>query len=69
MTEASLVSFDAHRVRKYLDGSIKGFLNDPPDSSFQAGFLAAVCIIYREALNNTTDDRITLCERLVKEAP
>jgi len=64
---AEIVGFDAHRVRKYLDRAITGFIKDPPDSDYQAGFLGAVCVIYREALNNTTDDRISLCERMLKE--
>lgn len=46
----NLVEFDAHKVRKYLDRSINGFINDPPDSVYQKGFLAAVLIIWGEAL-------------------
>jgi len=65
---ADVIDFDSMRVRKYLDHAINGFLNDPPDSEYQAGFLGAVCVIYREALNNTTDDRITLCESMLRAA-
>lgn len=66
MTNDTIIDFDAAKTRRYLDLCIDGFINDPPDSDFQAGFLGAVVVIYREVLGKTKDARLDLCERLIK---
>lgn len=53
----NVISFDAYKVRTYLDSTINGFLNDPPEGNFQKGFLSAVIVIWEEALGKTKDAR------------
>lgn len=63
---ADLISFDAERVSRYLDELFAGYLNDPADSDYQRGFLAAALTIYREALGRGfTDDRLKLLDAQV----
>lgn len=60
---SNVVSFDAERVRRYLDDSLLGFMKDPPDDEYQRGFLAALVLIYSEALG-TTNAVIEACDRM-----
>jgi hypothetical protein len=53
---ADIISFDAERVSQYLESLFAGYLNDPADSDYQRGFLAAALVIYREALGRGVDD-------------
>lgn len=63
--KTDIIEFDAHKVRNYLDQSINGFMNDPPDTDYQRGFLAAVLIVWKEALNKGDDARIPILEGLL----
>lgn len=63
----ALISFDVERTAKYLEGVFAGFLNDPADSDYQRGFLAAALVIYREGLGRGyTDDRLQLLDEQVR---
>lgn len=62
---ADVVELDARRVGPYVSSAIDGFLNDPPDSPFQRGYLAALVAIYKEALGrDKSDARLIAAERL-----
>lgn len=58
----NIEEFDAHKVRNYLDKTINGFMKDPPDTNFQKGFLAAVLVVWEEALGKTEDGRVKKLE-------
>jgi hypothetical protein len=63
---ADLISFDAERASKYLESIFAGYLNDPADSDYQRGFLAAALVIYREGVGKgTSDDRLKLLDAQV----
>lgn len=63
---AKLISFDAERASRYIESALSGFLNDPADSDFQRGYLAALLTLYTEGLGKGLDDgRIALLERQV----
>lgn len=63
---AELVSFDAERASRYIERAFGGFLNDPADSDYQRGFLAALLTLYREGLGKGEgDDRLALLDRQV----
>lgn len=64
---ADVIEFDAQKVRKYLIRAIEGFINDPPDSDYQCGFIDAICVIYREALGIEGDARVDLCDRMTRD--
>lgn len=40
--------------RGYLEDVMQGFINDPPSSEFQRGYLMAILAVYAEALNAST---------------
>lgn len=61
-----VVSFDAHKVRRYLDQAINAFFRDPPDSPSQRGYLSALVCVYREALGKS-DDRLDAADRMTFE--
>lgn len=65
-TTAKLIAFDEARARRYITEAVTGFLQDPPDSDFQRGFLAALLACHDEALSKREEDsRITAARRLV----
>ena len=43
-----IVSFDVEKASRYVDQALHGFMNDPPDSDYQRGFLAALLVVYEE---------------------
>jgi hypothetical protein len=47
---ADIITFDAGKVRRYIEESLRGFVNDPPDNDFQRGFLEALIVIMQEAV-------------------
>jgi hypothetical protein len=58
---------DARRLDRFIMDAIVGFLNDPPDSDFQTGYLAALTVIYREGLRRGHDDaRLLRAEEICK---
>ena len=61
----NIIEMDAHRVRDYIARALDGFLNDPPVTVYQQGFLAALCVVYKEACGKTKDARLEACEHLV----
>lgn len=63
----SVISFDAERTRRYLEDLFAGYMNDPADTEYQRGFLAAALVIYREALGKgADDDRLKLLDAQVR---
>ena len=49
----------------YVATAIDAFLNDPPDSDFQRGYLAALVAVYKEAIGRpAADARIIAAEKL-----
>ncbi len=46
--------------RGYVKKAIEGFINDPPDSEYQRGFLASLLCLYREALEMPLNDKILI---------
>jgi hypothetical protein len=63
-----IIDFDDWRVAPYLVQTIEGFLNDPPDTPFQRGYLAAVVCVYREGLGRgIADARLIAAQRLIQE--
>jgi hypothetical protein len=62
----NVIEFDGERTRRYLNGVFSGFLEDPADTDYQRGFLAAALVIYREALGaGAEDDRLKLLDAQV----
>lgn len=61
--------FNEAKTRLYLEQMIRSYMMDPPDSAFQAGFLAAVVSIAREAMGRDHDFRLQACDRLIADAP
>ena len=45
-------------VQSYLDECFSQFRDDPPDSQFQRGYLAALVAVYTEALGLVVSDDI-----------
>ena len=62
----NILDFNERGVGAYVIEALEGFLNDPPDSDFQFGYLSALCAVYREALNGQKDARLIACERILK---
>lgn len=63
---ADVIDFDGAKVAPYILAAIDGFLNDPPDSEFQRGFLAALLVTYREGIGRgASDARLMAADRLV----
>lgn len=52
----NVVSFDAEKATRFVDRALIGFLNDPADSDYQRGYLAALLAIYREGLGKGAHD-------------
>ena len=44
------------RIEKYLDRVLEGFVDDPADSEFQLGYLAALKEIYFELTGRTREE-------------
>lgn len=59
-----VVSFDAIKASRYILNAILAFGNDPVDSEFTAGYLAALIDVYRDGLGHD-DDRVTLIAKTV----
>jgi hypothetical protein len=67
---AEIIDFDALRVEPYLEGLFRGYLNDPADSDYQRGYLAAALDIYSECLRRGDgDDRIGLLQKQIRVVP
>lgn len=45
------------QVKAYVKAAIEGFENDPPDTNYQEGYLAALKVIWSEALHMPNWDR------------
>lgn len=63
---AEIIDFDAIRIEPYLEGIFRGYLNDPADTDYQRGYLAAALDIYREGLRRHDDDRLTLLDKQIR---
>lgn len=62
---AELVSFDAGRASRYIERAFAGFLDDPPDTNYQRGFLAALLALYTEGLGKgAVDARVALLDEM-----
>lgn len=58
---SNVISFDAEKASRYIEQALAGFINDPADSDFQRGFLAALLTVYEEGLGKGAgDDRLTI---------
>lgn len=61
----NVISFDAEKASRYIEQALAGFINDPADSDFQRGYLAALLIIYEEGLGKgADDDRLSLLRKM-----
>lgn len=63
---ANVISFDDSRAVKYLNTVINGFMNDPPDSELQEGYLHAVLCLYEEGLGKG-DSRVDHLNKLMED--
>ena len=67
MSGAAIIDFDSARIAPWLVRAIEGFLNDPPDSDHQRGYLAALLCVYQEGLGlGKTDERMIVAQRLLQ---
>jgi len=58
---AEIISFDAVRASRYIEQAFAGFLNDPVETEYQRGYLAALLTLYQEGLGKGQhDDRMAL---------
>jgi hypothetical protein len=58
---SEIVSFEAHKARKFIEEGLLLSYGDPPDSDYQRGFEAGIASVYAECLNGPADDdRIAL---------
>ena len=64
---SDIVEFDAMRVRRYLIAALRSFANDNPDTQYQRGYLAALCAVYREALNGGSDNDLLIGEAILEK--
>ena len=63
---SDVIDFDGARLAPLLLQGIVGFLNDPPDSYWQRGYLGALLWAYREGLGRgLEDDRLKMAEALL----
>lgn len=63
----NIVSFDAEKTSKYIEQALAGFINDPPDSDFQRGYLAALLNMYEEGLGKEFGySRVTILYNMLK---
>ena len=53
------------KIGRQLRLGILAYLDDPPDSEFQRGYLAALLDLYRDCLEREGDDRVRLAAKLV----
>lgn len=57
------ISFDAERTARYAENVFEGYLDDPADSDFRRGHLAAMLNLYRETrAKGLGEDRLSLLE-------
>ena len=64
---SNIISFDAEKATRYIEQALIGYLNDPADSDYQRGYLAALLNIYEEGLNKGAgDDRLPLLLQMVR---
>lgn len=65
---AVIKDFDSHRVAPYLERAIEAFLNDPPDSDYQKGYLAGILAVYQEGIGRKTvkDARVIAAHKLTR---
>lgn len=61
----NVIDFDGYRIAPFLMSAIEAFLRDPPDSDFQAGYLSALLVVYREGLRREPDWRLDAAEKLI----
>lgn len=62
-----VIEFETEKASKYVKQALEGYLNDPADSDYQKGFLAALLVVYREGLGKGVgDDRLALLDEQVK---
>lgn len=52
----NIILFDAEKATRYIEQALIGFINDPADSDFQSGYLAALLAIYEEGLGKGVGD-------------
>ncbi|AOG03091.1 hypothetical protein [Bosea sp. RAC05] len=65
-SSSNVIDFDARRVEPFVMKAIEGFLNDPPDSDYQRGYLAGLVNVYREGLGRgVSDARLEAADRLL----
>jgi hypothetical protein len=53
---SNVISFDDEKATRYIEQALIGFLNDPADSDYQRGYLAALLAIYDEGMNRGVGD-------------
>ena len=64
---SNVIDLDTRRVTPYVIRAVEQFLNDPPDTDYQRGFLAALLVLWREGLNGSeADARIIAAEKLTQ---
>lgn len=61
---SNIIDFDGKKAAPYIRTCLTGFMNDPPDTEYQMGYLAACVDIYKEALTKQ-DDILKVCEKIV----
>ena len=61
----NVISFDAEKATHYIEQALAGFINDPADSDYQRGYLAALLTVYEEGLGEGAgDDRLSLLRKM-----
>lgn len=50
-----VIDFEAEKASRYIEQAFRGYLNDPADSDFQRGYLAALLTLYQEGLGKGLD--------------
>lgn len=55
-------------VVKYVEDAIKSFIIDPPDSTYQRGYLDALLIVWTEAFDMPDSDDITTARNILQGA-
>ncbi len=51
----------------YVRFALEAYLNDPPDTEFQRGYLAALVAIYREAFHQN-NDLANECDQILRDS-
>ena len=63
---SNVISFDAEKASRYIEEALTGFINDPADSDFQRGYLAALLTMYDEGLGKGLgDNRLPLIRQMI----